>query len=314
MLRALQISDLPRCLLLAREGVPNRAHPRDMLGRSTPAWVDLTMESVRRVSGSTGSVALAWIDGHRIACLGVASQMAGPASWEIDRLQVSAGAEGAVSEVAAALYAEAARRSATWLSARVVEADPVGVELSRAGLLPSHAETLVRGLGRGGTSPEPASGARAAGPADEHGLFRLHSACVPPGVRALGGMTLDQWRSSRWEGPPGPAALEERVLEADGRAVGWIGVARASGSAEVSMMVHPDRADGDAASLLALGLSLVPEGVPVTMLVPDYLSSAGRAAAGAGMEPQARFEVHARSARATERMFQEVGAYEVASS
>ena len=310
MIRALHLSDLPRCLLMAREAARNRARPRDSLGGSAPVWVDLTIESVRRVSGSPDSVAIAWFDGGRIACLGVASQLAGPASWEIARLHVGPGAEGAVAEVAMALYAEAVRRSASRMSARVPEDDPIGPELSRAGLLPSHAEALHRGTGRG-PSREPEAAARAAGPADEHGLFRLHSACVPPEVRALGGMTLEQWRSARWEGAPGRPGADQRILESDGRAVAWVGVARTAGSAEISMLVHPDHPDS-AAGMLSLGLSMVPEGSPVAMLIPDYLASVGRAATGAGLAPSERFEVHARSARATERIFQEMGAYEVA--
>jgi hypothetical protein len=195
------------------------------------------------------------------------------------------------------------------MSARVLAGDPVGNELSRAGLHPAHAETLYRGQGSGARI-DPPRGIRPREGEDEHGIFRLYSACTPAEVRALEGMTLKQWSASRWDGP---GRADEYVLESGHRITGWLRVIALSTATDLSIMVHPECPDQDAAALTNLGLALAPEGSPVVTLIPDYQPAVGRAAGRAGLTIEDEFVVHARSVRATEKIFQEVGAYEVVS-
>ena len=310
MIRAIQFSDLPRCLLMGLGDTQNRVYSRTDPGRSTPEWIAFPIDAVRGVSGSRGSIVTAWIDGARILCLAVASRMAGPQSWELSRLQVSAGAEDCVAGVLTAVFASALKRSATHMSARVLAGDPAGNELSRAGLHPAHAETLYWGQGSGARI-DPPRGIRPREAEDEHGIFRLYSACTPAEVRALEGMTIEQWSASRWDGP---GQSDEYVLESGHRISGWLRVIALSNATDLSIMVHPECPAQDAAALTDLGLALAPAGGPVMTLVPDYQPEVGRAAGGAGLTAEAEFEVHARSVRATEKIFQEVGAYEVVSS
>lgn len=310
MIRAIQISDLPRCLLMGFGQTQNRVYSRSDPGRATPEWIALPIDTMRGMSGSRGAIVKAWIDGARILCLAVASRMAGPQSWELSRLQVSAGAEDSVAGVLTAVFASAQKRSATNMSARVLAGDPVADELSRAGLLPAHAETLYRGRGSGARI-DPPRGIRPREDEDEHGVFRLYSACTPPEVRALEGMTLEQWSASRWDGP---GRADEYVLESGQRITGWLRVLALGAATDLSIMVHPDCPDQDAAALTDLGLALAPANGPVVSLIPAYQPTVGRAADRAGLAARAEFEVHARSVRATEKLFQEVGAYEVVSS
>ncbi len=310
MIRAIQISDLPRCLLMGLGETQNRVYSRSDPGRSTPEWIALPIDAMRGMSGSRGAIVKALIDGPRILCLAAASRMAGPQSWELSRLQVDAGAEDSVAGVLTAVFASALERSATNMSARVLAGDPVADELSRAGLLPAHAETLYRGKGSGARI-DPPRGIRPRGDEDEHGIFRLYSACTPPEVRALEGMTLEQWSASRWDGP---GRAYEYVLESGDRITGWLRVLSLSAATDLSIMVHPDCPDPDAAALMELGLALTPANGPVVSLIPGYQPTVGRAADRVGLSARAEFEVHARSVRATEKLFQEVGAYEVVSS
>ncbi len=310
MIRAIQFSDLPRCLIMGLGETQNRVYSRADPGRSTPEWIALPIDAMRGMSGSAGSIVTVWIDGARILCMAVTSRMAGPQSWELSRLQVGAGAEDCVAGVLTAAFATAQKRSATHMSARVLAGDPVGSELSRAGLLPAHTETLYRGRGSGARI-DPPQGIRPREGEDEHGIFRLYSACTPAEVRALEGMTLEQWSASRWDGP---GRADEYVLESGDRITGWLRVLALSTATDLSIMVHPESPDQDAASLTDLGLALAPSGSPVVTLIPGYQPAAGRAADRAGLQAEAEFEVHARSVRATEKIFQEVGAYEVVSS
>jgi hypothetical protein len=78
-------------------------------------------------------------------------------------------------------------------------------------------------------------------------------------------------------------------------------------------MLSPERSYEDAAALLKFGLSRVPAGRPVNLLVPEYETAAAQAAADEGMKIEAELKIHVRAARATEKILKEVGAYNVVS-
>ena len=205
-------------------------------------------------------------------------------------------------------------RGATQLYARTSSSGLLGEELRRAGLFLSHTETLYRGCGSGKTK-RIHPGVRRKGAADEHGLFRLYSAATPSKVRALGGMTLEQWAASRSRA--GRFGLvSEYVLEAQSLLVGWLRVVVGRlGKADIAVMLNPECSADDASALLHLGLAEVPEGRAANVLVPDYQTAVRRAAeadllfAREGLALQ----VHVRAARATEKILKEVGAYNVVS-
>ena len=206
----------------------------------------------------------------------------------------------------------ASARGGTQLSARVLTGDTVGEELRRAGLFLSHAETLYQSRGLSVPANLP-SGVRPKTAADEHGLFRLYSAATPSEVRALGGMTLDQWTASRTR-VGRSTRISEYVLEAQSLLVGWLRVVVGRlGKADVAVMLNPEHTVDDASALLHLGLAEVPEGRAANVLAPEYQTAVRRAAESDGLTTGAELQVHVRTARATEKILQEVGAYNVVS-
>ena len=171
------------------------------------------------------------------------------------------------------------------------------------------------------------AGVRVKTPADEHGLFRLYSACTPSEVRALEGMTLDQWAASQWAvgraisrwsafGRPLFGQVSEYVLETESLGpglLGWLRVVRRFAAADFTVMLHPERGFEDATTLLGLGLSSISAGKAVNLLVPEYETAVRSAAEDAGLTIEAELQVHVRAARVTEKILKEVGAYNVVS-
>ena len=326
MIRTLLPFDLPRCLALGvgmgigREGARNRVYTRASLGHALPAWVALPMESVRGSSGpgSGRSLAMAWFEGMGLLSLASAAQRSGPSSWELTRLHLRDGAEDTLPELLTELGARASSRGATQLFARALAGDPVGEMLRAGGLFPAHAETLYRGLGLGPVSAVPAQ-VRPKREDDDYGVFRLYSACTPSEVRAVEGMTFDQWSASRPRGRGRRGRVSEYVMDDESRVVGWLRVARRGFArrwvaSDITIMLHPDRSADDASALLGLGLSAVPAGRPVNVLVPKYQPTVERAVQMAGLAAEADFEVHARATAKTAKILQEVQAYNVVSS
>lgn len=260
---------------------------------------------------------MACIDGLCVTSLATAARRSGPTSWELSRLHVRPGTEETVVDLLTAVFTTASERGATQLAARLMAGDHIGEVLRRAGLFLAYSETLYRARGTGRPLRRyPGIRLRHAG--DEHGLFRLYSACTPSEVRALEGMTLDQWRASQWSVSGWSISgrkrgVAEYVLEVDSQVVGWLRVVRRFGTADVTVMLHLERSGDDADHLLELGLSAVPIGKQVNMLVPEYQPAVASAAARAGLTIEGEMEVHIRATRATEKIFKEVGAYEVVS-
>jgi hypothetical protein len=307
---------------MGREGNRNRVFTRANLSSSLPSLVGLTGESFRAVSRSKRAVAMRSSNGLSIDSLAVATQKSGPTSWELSRLQARTGAEETVGELINAVCQAVYARGAMQLAARTLMSDPLGDELRQAGLFPSRGETLFLGAGTGKPKDLPA-GVRPSTPADEHGLFRLYSACTPSEVRALEGMTLDQWAASRWAAPQWPAfggglsgRVSEYVLETGPQnmgLVGWLRVVRRFAAADIAVMLHPERSLDDATALLGFGLSSISAGKAVNLLVPEYETAVRSAAEDAGLTIEAELQVHVRAARATEKILKEVGAYNVVS-
>jgi hypothetical protein len=285
-----------------------------------PSLIGLTGESFRALSRSKRVLAMRSCSGLSIDSLAVATRNSGPNSWELSRLQVRAGAEETVVELVNGVCQAANARGATQVTARTLLSDPLGNKLQRAGLFPSRSETLFRGTGQGarrgsGTGKPKGlpAGVRVKTPADEHGLFRLYSACTPAEVRALEGMTLDQWAASRWAAS---GRVSEYVLETESQNIGlmgWLRVVRRFAAADIAVMLHPERGFEDATALLEFGLSSISAGKAVNLLVPEYETAVRRAAEDAGLTIEAELQVHVRAARATEKILKEVGAYNVVS-
>ena len=316
MIRALQPTDLPRCLAMGRVGLQNRVFTRASLSGTLPSLVGLTGESFRALSRSKRVLAMRSSNGLSIDSLAVATRNSGPNSWELSRLQARSGTAETVVELVNGVCQAAYARGATQVSARTLLSDPLGDELRRAGLFPSRGETLFRGAKRGvgkGKPKDLPTGVRVKTPADEHGLFRLYSACTPSEVRALEGMTHDQWAASRWAVS---GRMSEYVLEAEPpnpSIMGWLRVVRRFGAAEIAVMLHPERTAQDASALLQFGLSRISAGKAVNLLVSEYETAVHHSAVDAGLNIEAELQVHVRAARATEKILKEVGAYNVVS-
>ena len=101
---------------------------------------------------------------------------------------------------------------------------------------------------------------------DELGIFRLYHVAVPPHVRSMEGMTLEEWRATRdvqfWQ-------QREFVCSQEDRVRGWLQVNRGGGCGQFRLLLHPEdafRLEG----FVALALARLRRKQPVLALVPYF--------------------------------------------
>ena len=252
MIRRLRISDAPR------QALPGRLSGADLVAtRSRPALGarGLSPASIVRWSIASPSprYAAAVVHGGKLDAVVVACPRAGLRSWEVDHFFGNDRGVAHASECLEACAAYGARRGAERLFLRTPLDSPLQSIAKRAGFVPAYSEE-VYGLegplraGLGGAQLR----LRPVVPSDDHALFRLYNASVPAPVRAISGLTLDQWRDSR-EGP----ASQSRAYawDIDGDVHGWLRLLHQRGTLTIEALLRPDDAPsapsllGDAARL-----------------------------------------------------------------
>ena len=217
-------------------------------------------------------------------------QRSGPTSWEIVELYLEGTGEG-LTDVLDALSRAAASRGGQTVFLRLAKIDPLVDVVKVSGFFPCLAETLfsrpngARAPQHQGDLEERPSGVRDRTPADDHGLFRLYNAATPAEARHLIGMTLDQWKSSRWRSE---GARDEWVLEEEGAIVGWLGRTIGKGITLLEVEAHPDHASRLSA-LLDFGLGGPPSNEQARCLVGEHQTELAGLLAARGFETAGDF-------------------------
>ena len=255
--------------------------------------------ALRSLSPRSRQRAWTWADGARIRAVCAARPRSGHQSWEIERLQADSIDEWAIVEMLERTAAACAEGGAERVFLRTDADGDVPPIAQAAGFFPRFRETLYAGAVPKDAAPrgllDAGARLRRRRPSDDYALFRLYSAAAPVAARQFAGMTLEQWSASR-ERAPGRA--EERVLEIDGAAVGWIGTRRGFGGGNLDIMVHPDRAALTDGMVEAALRSLV--GVRrVVALAPEHAPRMGEALERRGFVPEAQLATLIKSAART---------------
>ena len=287
--------------MAARRGVlPNLARTLAGLRGAEPFGAAMLALALRSLSPRSRQRAWTWANGARIRAVCAARPRSGHQSWEIERLQADSIDEWAIVEMLERTAAACAEGGAERVFLRTDADGDVPPIAQAAGFFPRFRETLYAGaVPKDDAAPrgllDAGARLRRCRPSDDHALFRLYSAAAPVAARQFAGMTLEQWSASR-ERAPGRA--EERVLEIDGAAVGWIGTRRGFGGGSLDIMVHPDRAALADGMIEAALRSLV--GVRrVVALAPEHAPRMGEALERRGFVPEAQLATLIKSAART---------------
>ena len=184
----------------------------------------------------------------------------------------------------------AAAAGAERMFLRVGHDDPLIQVARRNGFFPCVPETLYRltSVARPSDAVRVealSDGIREKASGDDYQLFRLYNAATPHEVRALAGMTFDQWTASR-ERLGG--RCREWVLDRDGAIRGWVRAGRRAGSGYLETLIHPDHETG-VGHLVDQGLKSLRGSRAAYCLAAQHQMIVGRVLDHRGFRPVAEF-------------------------
>ncbi len=291
----LRLMDAARRLLPGAGLSNNLASPR---GRSrwhatkNTAGLALLREGVL---ASPSSCIAAWPEHGRVQGLTYASPLSGPLAWELGGLHIDDSVGPSVAAVLELVAGAVAQKGGRRLFLRVPAASPLVDSARRAGFFPAYQESLFV---RREVSPAPVAGSgaqpinvRAYTSDDEANLFHLYCAAVPAPVRALIGMTRDEWLHAH------PRSFgREWVLEQDGKLDAHFRQALRRGVLEGEMILHPDT--GHLVEPV-LDCALAEHRTAWQWLTPEYQPLLPGALAARGFQESAHFAILVRTLAAT---------------
>ncbi|MSQ27171.1 MAG: hypothetical protein EXR51_03410 [Dehalococcoidia bacterium] len=275
VIRTIRPTDLVALAAFDGRSFPNMALARGRLGgnHSFAVTVGTILEQWIISENRHTVVAMGGLAIHGLAS---AKHRKGRSVWEVDSLVVANGSDA--ENVALPLLEEVVRHAGQsgvrTLLLRLEQDNPVLMVARRSGFTPYQHETLLRGRGRLDSSdetPEP-PGRRTRLKADDLPLFRLYCDIAPTPIRAVEGMTLNEWKDHQ---DTAAGRVREYVWSEADRCWGWLQVAAAGGHGELRVLCIPETEDRLVA-LIGFGLARLGKNGQVLVLVPDYQSVQAR--------------------------------------
>lgn len=247
----------------------NQAMTRDRIGtEESPHPLETAFE--QWFSFATGRHTCVSVKGPTLRGLVSARKRGSKQAWEIDCLIDAAEGDGGVLMSLLDQITHAAGRSgAMKLFLRLPRGSEIEQPAGRCGFQPYVRERVYRKRTEEGEAHGVAEGLRRREKADAYPLFQLYTAAVPPEVRRVEGMTLNEWTAAQ----ESLGRTTQYVLDDAARLRGWL---RVAGDGELG------RFDvlGDAASLddlVEAALAKVANREWTYTLVPEYQAGlAGR--------------------------------------
>ncbi|MFC1944389.1 hypothetical protein ACFLX5_02690 [Chloroflexota bacterium] len=253
MIRPLRLTDPLKLLFLAGKTPPNEARTAERLsGEGRRAAIELLNRWLPLVEERQG---LVYERSGLIGGLVSARSRRGPHAWEIDHLRSPQDPDICIDllEKAAFLVGDL---GAGKLFLSLDERSPLVESAKRAGFGQYDTRYLYRFDGKVRGKGLPPTNLRPRADSDEHGLFRVYTAALPPAVRSAVGMTLQEWRQCRERD-----AQREMVCEQDGRLESWLKVRRDGKAGLFEIVSQPGEADLD--QMVDYGLRLLHKKRPV---------------------------------------------------
>lgn len=281
VVRHLRPTDLVALAAFEAKDLPNEARTRDCIDRDRrrPFAIATVLEQWLAAEDRQTLVA-----GGGLAIRGLVSarQRSGRSAWEVDWLLLDGDKsddrtlrgpqDGASLALLERLAEEAVRLQVQRIFLRVPKESEVVGAAARAGFVAYGTEALLR---RGPsdlvlpTDESPSLELRPRGKEDELAVFRLYHGAVPPQVRSMEGMTLEEWRATR---DVQFGQQREFVWCEEDRVRAWLQVNRSSGCGQFRLLLHPED-EGRVKELVAYALGQLSRRDPALALVPHYQPS-----------------------------------------
>ncbi len=287
--------------LVAYDGrvYPNESVTRDRIGtEASPHPLEAALE--QWLSFATGRHTWISVKGATLRGLVSARRRGSKAAWEIDCLIDAAEDDpSVVLSLLDRVTSDAGRAGAEKVFLRVPARSQVVECASSAGFRAYLREQLLAGRP---SSPEgaPAPGLRRASRADAEATFRLYNRWTPEPVRRVEAATLREWLAAQ-ERLSAPRGTRQRVIERDGRIVGWLRTAVAGELGRFDLMADPARPELLDALIDAAFVQLADQSAAVT-LVPEFAAGLREGLTCRGFVEQDEFIVLARQTTSVVRV------------
>lgn len=289
----MHLMDVARWLLPGAGLTGNLASPRERPGwpsSRNAAGIALLREEV--MASSTSCIA-AWPQHGKVQGIAFGRVRSGPLAWEISALHVDDALSGVVSEVLDVAATSVAQRGGVRLFLRLPSDTPLVEAARKAGFFPAHQETMFTrsapAVSVDGARPAAdlavVPGMRAITREDENALFHLYCAAVPAPVRALVGMSREEWTAAR---PKARRGTREWVIEREGRIHESVRKAPRRGTLEAEMLVN---LEGSPPLDPVVGAVLGQHNGAWQWSVPDYQALVPGVLAAHGFQESGQFTV-----------------------
>ena len=289
--RPLNPLDVCRYALLGEPGGSERAYTLGSLRKEKLPTFETVSVSRAGLSPRGRRCACVWHRGSRVIGLATAGRRSGPQSWEITHLFLEPGIDSPDPELLDEVSRQVASHGGKRIFLRLRHDDPLVDAARLSGFFPCVPEVLYKGMprqGEGGGHAFPNDASRSLRrkqPRDDYDIFRLYCAATPSEVRAVSGMTFDQWAASREQGR---GRSQEFVSDKNGEVSAWLRCTRQWGTAQLEVMVHPDHEPG-MGSVVDFGLERLRGSKAVYCLAPRYQTALQRILEYRGFEASSEY-------------------------
>jgi len=291
MIRDLRLLDLPRLLMPGSLGGEDLAYTRGEMDGGGHRVTPLEMARWSIASSKTQQP-LAALRDARLAALAVLRARCGPRSWEVAHLFANDRMKEEVPELLERCVEHVGLCGGERLFIRVDYRSPLQEVARLAGFFPAFTEevfSLRRSLRADDGAPS--LDIRPPLPADTHGLFRLYNLALPTTVRAVSGLTLDQWQDSR---EALPSAGREYVWVHEDQVRGWLRLDHKGDALMIEALLHPDEGVM-APSIVEYAAHLARGHEKPSWIVPSYQQALSAALQYRGWTLQRTYSVLIRS-------------------
>lgn len=271
---------------------PNAALTRDRIGtEAAPHLLETALE--QWFSFATGRHTWISIKGATLRGLASARLRGSKAAWEVDCLIDAAEDDDSVlNSLLEQVASDAGQAGAEKVFIRVAADSPVVEGATHTGFAPYLHERFLATQAPEPPATETSRGQlRRWGRADAHETFRLYNRWAPEMVRRVEAATFREWQAARERVSP-KRGTQQRVLELDGKLVGWLRTAADAELGRFDMMADDDDAILDA--LIQETLDRLSAQSALLTLVPQYATGLIRRLEDCGFVDQGEFVVLAR--------------------
>ena len=287
--------------LVAYDGrvYPNESVTRDRIGtEASPHPLEAALE--QWLSFATARHTWISVKGATLRGLVSARRRGSKGAWEIDCLIDAAEDDaGVLTSLLERVIADAGRAGAEKVFLRVPAASDAVERVRHAGFRAYVTERLLarRSAAQAPSAVDGVEGMRRWGRADAQPAFRLYNRCTPEPVRRVEAATFREWLAAQERLSPGGRA-RQRVIERDGRIVGWLRAAAAGELGRFDVIADPSE-PAVLDTLIDTALGLLGEQTRLFTLAPEFATGLRERLERRGFAQEGEYAVLARQTAQT---------------